>query len=474
MRVRNLTRTKGTDATLVVGLEGVGPWMVGACGAHGARTPHLDRLAASSDICLHSFVDSVALEQQLLGMWTGRHACAGGLPEQTLRSTPHEPSSPTDPGNPRSRTETDRGSSGPALDTLWHQMAAEEKSGTLVTDVPEVAEAAERAGCSMAILVQTASPPTQAAEEAAQCVCMELFRVAAEMIADGYGGLLWVHSKGLYHPWDAPLALRHAMIDPDDPPPPAGIHPPGELPDYRPRWLAGNAASSQFDPDLVLGWNQVAAAQTAVLDQGIGLLRAALEARGEEHSWNWLIHSLGQIPLGEHGALGSPLTVPYLEHLRMLAIVRPAAQQLARFRQAILQSPDFYSVLAAWMLAAHRNRPPHSTPAAHGAAAEWPACWGNYPLADDSPTHWLAVTLDAKQGGPGWIRSPAWSVRRDSRQVQLFVQPDDRWEVGDVADLEADIASSLIRAGDAFIDAAKNHRRLEAGDEMSALINQMR
>ncbi len=422
----NLRESRDHTNALVVCLEGVGQWLVGACGAPAARTDNIDLLASGAHMWLQCYVDSMHRHQQLLSLWTGRHALGCGTGEIDSNIA------------------------------LWEHLASEGISHCLITDDAEVASLAERAACRNVVLVEPPGTLDRPAEDAGQCACMGLFLAGAEAVQAGRHRVVYVHSSGLRLPWDAPPEMRAVMTDPDDPPPPGGTSPPGDVGEYQPRWAGNLTGQSTLDPDLILGWNQVAAAQVAVLDQGIGLLRAAV-AQTADSKWCWLIHSLGQLPLGEHGRLGIQPELPYSEHLRALAILRPAdALPCPRFHWGMRQLPHLHS----WLLEQLQVLPA-VPPDGQGM--------GICPQDD-----WLAVVRG--RGGTGdflWARTPAWSIRARGESTELYVQPDDRWEVCDVASLQPEVVELLRTAVVQFErNLAEGKPRMDAPPEI--LVNAMR
>ncbi|RMF41844.1 MAG: hypothetical protein D6753_08920 [Planctomycetota bacterium] len=389
---------------LILCLGGVGQWLVGACGAATARTGNLDALAAGGHLWMNCFVDALDRRQQWSGLWTGRHAL-----------------------QPPNDAAASQGSS------LWQRLSAAGVSHCLITDDADVAGLAEQLGCREAIFVESPVAGDEPADDVAQCACMGVFLAAAELIQQRRHRAVYVHSRGLHSPWDAPMELRMAMTDPDDPPPPTGTLPPGEVVDYQPRWSGNLHGASGMDPDVIIGWNQVAAAQVQVLDRGVGLLRAAVEETGDPN-WAWLIHSLGQIPLGEHGQLGSPLEWPYSEHLRALAILRPAtALPCPRFHLGVCQLPS----AGEWLLGQL------GLPSPAGLAGQ--------PAASSPVDGWLAAIHDTACGNEFiWARTPAWSLRSTPAGTELYAQPDDRWEVCNVADLQPQVVEAMQQAVSRF------------------------
>lgn len=393
--------------SVVIFVEGLGTQLVGAYGANTALTPSIDRLAARGLILDQCYLDSTSLETQLASLWTGRHAMQ--------------------PGNAST-----------AQWTIWSQLRQSQVDACLLTDCPQVAAHAEHMGCDEVVFLEpelNTSPCTDNAE----CGLSGLFAAAAEELAGGRRGLLWIHSKGLKLPWDAPLELRSRFVDPEDPDPPTEIGPPKFE-------VAGDT-----DPDLVTGWGQVAAAQAAVVDQAIAALMKVVATREDHASYAWMLGSLGGVSLGENQYVGFGNPIPHTEQLRALAILYPAEfEPVGKRRAELFQLPD----LCLCLLEMLGQRP-----------AENAQSWGRSCLRSQvvgSPDQWptgnqLAVlATEAWQ----WVRCPAWSAIVESGQtVRLFVKPDDRWEVTDVANRRASVCQRMEQCLEEFRQAARDDRR---------------
>jgi hypothetical protein len=375
---------------LVIIVEGLGTAMVGAYGSPTATTPAIDRLAAGSLVLDQCFLDSFALKSQLSSLWTAAHAACTHVPTWSI----------------------------------WRALAEQNVPGRLITDSAEAAEVAQEFGCPQVTLVdvQAASEPAATAD---QCSLMHVFAAAMEELAlPETTGLVWIHARGLRHVWDAPLELRQAMTDPDDPAPPDSATFP-EL-----------VVDDQTDPDVIVGWGQVAAAQVAVLDEAIDAIDQIVSARDDSAQWTWLLSSTGGIPLGEHGRIGTPLGEAYSEEIAVPAIVRPATGAPVGMRRAELcQLPD----LPLTLLAAMGLERPQSE-----------VLWGRNLWAAGPPripTHWTPEHTLAwlERGDKLWVRTPAWSLlRTDDQPPRLFVKPDDRCEVSDIASRRSDIVEQLL------------------------------
>lgn len=365
-------------------------------------------------------VDSVVLESQLRSLWTGQHAL-----QKDLTSVPAD---------------------------VWTRCQLRAQPACLLTDCESVAAMAEQMDCPEVVLV---TPPIHGVppEDSADCGLLSLFAMASEQLAEGREGLVWIHSRGLKLPWDAPLALRRSFTDPEDPEPPSDA--------VCPAW----AVDEDADPDWVVGWGQVAAAQAALIDEGLGALAATLSAREDHASWSWLLASLGGVPLGEHGHIGWGCSDLRGEQLGAPAILVPSTlDPVGRRAAELFQLPD---------LAASVNR------LLGDAAADFPgwgrSCWdaefGSSPHQWDKAFQLAAVTAEDSR----WIRCPAWSAWFPEEQPpRLFVKPDDRWEVCDVADRRTDVLEWLKEFSGHFRVAAENGRRGQWPDLPDELTNLLR
>lgn len=312
----------------------------------------------------------------------------------------------------------------------------------MVTDCPIAAAIAERMGCPRVELVEV-TPATQPADEVDNCQIVALFSQAALVMRDlerseSFGPkLCWIHSRGLRQPWDVPIDWRARMADSEDPDPPSQVGPPGF------------AIDAETDPDLVVGWGQVAAAQVAAIDYAIDLLQTCVEEQNQ--SWSWILIGMQGVPLGEHGWVGWGKPQLFAEEIQTSVIIQPQLPPPIGFRRSELtQLPDLAATAADLL------------------GLQWPSpVWGHSQATvpnDELPSEWpntycLAALAHNDQV---WLRSPAWSILYDTSKasVQVFVKPDDRWEVNDVSARCADIVDRLRQLGPQFIQAARAGQRM--------------
>lgn len=372
---------------LAIIVEGLGTSLVGAYGSALATTPAIDRLAAQSLVLDQCFIDAFELSDQLRSLWTATHAACHTTPTWSI----------------------------------WQWLSEHGIPGRLITDCRQTADVASKLGCPQVTLVDVPAPqaPATSAEE---CCLAHVFAAAIdELAAPETSGLVWLHARGLRHPWDAPLELRQAMTDPEDPTPPSEV----SIPEL--------TVDEQTDPDEVVGWGQVAAAQGAVLDEAIDALLQALQSRSDQQDWAILLSSTGGTPLGEHGYVGQVRQVAYSEELAVPAMIRPSDGLAVGIRRAELcQLADLTVTLLA---------------AAKLDTAPLNQLWGRNLLEVGPPlrsTEWASEHTLAwlTHRGSTWIRTPAWSWLQDAQGVaRLFVKPDDRWEASDIANRQTDVVN---------------------------------
>lgn len=266
--------------------------------------------------------------------------------------------------------------------------------------------------------------------------------------------MIWVHSRGLRHVWDAPIEMRQRFTDPEDPPPPSDACVPEIVID------------KNTDPDEVVGWSQVAAAQVAVVDRALEILLTTIEGRSDANSWSSMLLSLGGVPLGEHGRLGWGDPQMHGEEMSCLAIVRPAEWlALGQRRAELCQLPD---IMPTWLEAMEIHTPLPTTG------------WGRSLLGMGpftAPFQWPAyfqLAFAVHSTGAHWIRTPAWSsLLQSDEKRELYVKPDDRWEMSDVASRRRDVVEQMQELANTFVRCLASNRREDLpqlADELCNLI----
>lgn len=211
------------------------------------------------------------------------------------------------------------------------------------------------------------------------------------------GLLIWVHTRGMFGPWDAPAEYVQNLLDDEDPIPPTYITPPQR------------AVTPDEDPDILLGIRQSYAAQVAVMDACLEMLLD--HPRLQQESSEFYLIGLRGYPLGEHGYIGISAQTPlYSESLGVPVIIKSRALTQQRWR-GLMSLSDFRDLLVPEV-----PRP--------------------YAL----PTREFARV---RHGEQVVIRTQEWLLREAEGARQLFAKPDDRFECNDVADIMGDVAEEL-------------------------------
>lgn len=402
---------------IVISIEGLSTTQVGAYGSNTSQTKSIDSIAARGIVLDQCFLDSRDSIENLKSLWTATHAITRS--HSTGQSERSETSS-----------------------TIWTGLQAD--AGVFVTDCPRAAELAESSGCSRVVLVES-QPADAPAEEVSQCEFYSLLAAAAETLEHlneltCETKLLWIHSRGLRLPWDAPSDLRSRFKDADDPDPPTELGPP----------LFPVDAST--DPDVVLGWSNAAAAQVMVIDEGVEFLKELMDQFDDP--WAWCFVGLNAFPLGEHGWVGDGGTPLNNHQLQVVGILSPQPVLPIGWRvDGVCQLPDIGSSIAQ-MCGIDLNSLSIGNTDEVGR-------WGEsqlQPPNDQPPVNWesryqSAVLVESEAI---WLRAPAWSMRIDANQsISLFVQPDDHWEVNEVGSRCSDVIEELQAACNQFMQAAK-------------------
>lgn len=368
-------------------------WGAGFLGSYGntwLETPALNRFASRSLLCETVLADSPSLPDMYRSYWTGRHAAA-----------PVENTS------------------------LVADLTAQGLVTVLVTDEPEVAD--HPLASSFQSIVRVQSPAAeQCAEEAAETGIARVMETAAETLAGlSQPYLLWIHSRGMKGPWDAPLAYREQFRDEEDPIAGDFTAPPDQH------------TETSIDPDELLKLMHAYAGQVALLDQQLGALLETLHSAGDDQFL--AVTSPRGFPLGEHGRIGPCDEALYGELLQVPLMVQFPQRQggLAR-TQEILQPADLGQAIAAHF----------GVPRGFSALAGIAKC-------QQHPPRETAVAFGKQQRA---IRTPAWFLREsrsDTLRYELFAKPDDRWEVNEVSSRCGAEVEQLVAQLDHFEAAAQ-------------------
>ena len=149
--------------------------------------------------------------------------------------------------------------------------------------------------------------------------------------------MAWLHCRGLYGPWDAPTALREALLDEEDPPVADFLQPPPALREID-------------DPDVLLMHRVAYAAQIAVLDACVGAFVQAVEAEFADSETLVMLTSSRGLALGEHGAIGTECEELYSERLHLPWMMYRCGYSTPLPRLGSLTQPaDIAATLLDWL-----------------------------------------------------------------------------------------------------------------------------
>jgi hypothetical protein len=201
--------------------------------------------------------------------------------------------------------------------------------------------------------------------------------------------------------------------------------------------------TGRLDPDELLGVMHAYAAQVTVLEEcWKSFFGDFLDGKHARNTALVFTSSRGY-PLGEHRRIGSVDDALYGETLRVPLLLRFPDEFGAGHRaQAITQPADLFATLADWL----------QTP------YEATSVWGRSLLPLAAGEAWPRDRAVAVHGGEQAIRTPAWFLRRaaepagehdeakesDGSRVELFVKPDDQWEINEVSDRLPDVVEELL------------------------------
>ena len=381
--------------------DGLSVGYLGAYGNQGIQTPCFDRLASRSLLLDQALIDSPNLDEFYTSALTGTHAAV-------------------------------RGDGTGTIDLLPSLLSDRGIATHLLTDDSEVAE--HRCAASFDDGTTVAGAPLTASADFIETTELaRFFAAAADAITDlGEGQLLWLHTKGMRLPWDGPLELRAAYADEEDPDPPTATHVPQQiLPD-------------DDDPDHRLGITQSYAGQVSVWDACLGGLVEATEMTSQAEETLLIVISPRGFPLGEHHVVGFPCDVGdrqlHAEGVHIPWLVHRSVGAAASLRSsALVQPADLYTTLLAWW-----NVTPPQPAGGDG--------WSQNLLAQlDLPAQRRGAAGRDRAvvaGNQAWaLRSPAWYQIHGQQPPgeidRLYVKPDDRWEMNDVAARCPDVVSAM-------------------------------
>jgi len=349
---------------------------LGAYGNTWIETPAVDRLASQSFLFDQALIGTPDLNRLYLSYWQGRHALyPNGLP-----------------GNE------------PSLPATLHERGV---TTALLTDDPLVARHPLAVDFDDIIDID---PPWECrgVEKIEQTHFAQCFLQIIDYLQSAREPfMLWCHLAGLGTTWDAPLSFRRAYRDEGDPDPPHGADVPEQI------------LAEDHDPDELLGIVYSYAGQISLLDSCMEAFLEFLKDFKASEQLLLAVTSSRGFPLGEHRRVGPCNEALYGELVQVPLMLRfPNEAGAAARSQTLVDPADLWATFSEWW----QNETPPASPA---AVSLIPVVRQDIRAIRDR----LCII---GQGDERAIRTPAWYLRAAS-EGELYVKPDDRWEVNNVS-----------------------------------------
>ncbi len=244
---------------------------------------------------------------------------------------------------------------------------------------------------------------------------VEAFATAVDVFVANISSpcFLWLHLQGFRGPWDFPMENRRETQAEDDPEPYDEIVPPNI--DFR----------DEIDPDVLQSIMEAYAGGMSVLDHALGGLLDSLQEGELGDNTLLMFGSTRGFSLGEHRRIGADERL-YGENVHLPLMFRFPDGFAATVRSPVLLQP---SDVGKFFVEPR-------------------------PFLDllQNETEMLHETLSiVGENGETALVTPEWFLRKyfvttndvGTFRKELYLKPDDRWEVNDVADRCQDIVEQL-------------------------------
>jgi arylsulfatase A-like enzyme len=258
--------------------------------------------------------------------------------------------------------------------------------------------------------------------------------------------LVWAHLPTLAPPWNVPADFLANYLAPES----------GQAPgdDEAPVLPLLDPHVGPVDREDFGMWHRLQltyAAAVTHLDEQLGVLVEALSKRDLLDNLLLAVTADCGLPLGEHGIVGHQRPWLHDELIHLPLIVRlPGGAEAGRRVPALTQPVDLLpTLLEAFAL---------PTPELHGRSL-WPLLRGE---AEQVRTYACSA---GRAGGAAELamRTPDWAFLLPTevppsdppRGPQLYVKPDDRWEVNDVRQHHLELAEHLEKVLGDFVRATR-------------------
>jgi arylsulfatase A-like enzyme len=271
--------------------------------------------------------------------------------------------------------------------------------------------------------------------------CEKLTSFAADALKrmDGNDAWLWIEGPSLLPPWHLDDELLEAYFDEDDIE--EGLAP----------WTDPPLDLVKLNEAEVLQLQNTYAAVVTVFDAQLGAVLDWLREAKMLDETLICVTARSGLPLGEHGMVGAPRPWLHDELVHVPLLLRlPGAAQAGQRVAALTQPVD---LLPTFLEAQAQAIPP-----LHGRSL-WPLMRGEVEVVRPYTVAGIRVN-----GHESWLlRSPDWALHLPIAQPedvplrapQLFVKPEDRWEVNDLYQQQIESADALEKTLRAFVEASR-------------------
>lgn len=412
---------------LVLVIDRLHPGYLGAYGNSWIETPAFDRLAAESFLFDQALSFTTDLDAFYRAVWQGLHPLAAQ--EATTAKKSSQEKSPS---------KKSAAGGGHCVKPLVDRLKASGIETRLLTDDPAMATLPAACGIFFEgwedvaaqdkqremelknLLPQTTGQLAKSVDKTHLATCFARLISNLTTVKEPFG--FWCHLASLGKIWDAPLHYRQRYAEEGDPDPSTSDQPVETILD------------ADYDPDELLTTTWSYAANVAVLDECLGALLEYLDESGLADDTALILTSPRSYPLGEHRRVGPCDNAPYEESVHVPLLIRLPDRTGATARSNALVTPlDLFETLAELAemnlgkeAAKNDDDYPDTTPQTSGESL--------LPIIREEKEKTARDrVLLGLPGSDRAIRTALWHMRLTD-PPELYVKPDDRWEVNNVAD----------------------------------------
>ncbi len=392
---------------LCLAIDGLHIGQLGCYGSDAVPTPAFDRLASESFVLDQYVLDSPALKTVYRSSWQGVHAL---------------------------NKSADRAS-------IFERLAAVDWRCSLMSDDAALFEDFTRTGLHEVNLL----PPSaeQTAESPSETGFARFFEAAVDMAAGlENSNLLWLHSRGLTAPWDAPYSYREELVEDEEEPSPPSMSA-----------VPAVADCSEMDPDELLGIRRAYGGQIKLFDECLAAFLELFAASGLQDDTLLVLMGTRGFPLGEHAAIGHAGERLHEELIHVPCLLQfPDGLGANERASGLAQPTDLAATILDWAECDH---------SAFDGESLLPLLKGECTSIRDracSVAYHSALPLGTMPSELA-IRTRYWHLRLDLQstpddedslavQPSLYVKPDDRWEQNEISSRCPDQVEALRTAID--------------------------